>query len=82
MKTLLFSTAIFNRNRVQFLYGMNQIILEPYYVSRNKNGKKVLFGKLDNSSEIKMFEYNRMFNIRILSSNKFSPIIPIIAVFN
>lgn len=78
MKTLLFSTAIFNRHRVQFLYGMKQVFLEPYYISRNKSGKKVLFGRVDNTSEIKMFEYDKIFNIRILASHKFSPIIPIL----
>lgn len=82
MKSLLFSSAIINRNRVKFLYGFNEIVLEPYYVNRNRNGKKVLYGKVLDSNEIKMFEYEKICNIKILHMNKFSPIIPIIARFN
>ncbi|MBM4170737.1 MAG: hypothetical protein FJ214_02565 [Ignavibacteria bacterium] len=82
MKTILFSTAIFNRNRVKFLYGLNQIILEPYYVARNKNGKKVIYGKTNGIKEIKMFEYEKISNIKILGFEKFSPIIPIIPLCN
>ncbi len=82
MKSLLFSSAIINRNRVKFLYGFNEIVLEPYYVNRNKNGKKVIYGKVIGSSEIKMFEYEKICNIKVLSWDKFSPIIPIIPRFN
>jgi len=82
MKTLLFSSAIINRNRVKFLYGMNEVILEPYYISRNKTGKKILYGKVNGSKEIKTFEYERISNIKILGYEKFSPIIPIIPLFN
>lgn len=82
MKSLLFTTAILNRNRVKFLYGFNEVILEPYHMNRNKNGKKVLFGKILGSNEVKMFEYEKMCNIRILSKDRFSPMIPIIPRFN
>ncbi len=82
MKSLLFSTAIINRNRVKFLYGFSEIILEPYYVNRNKIGKKVLYGKVIDSNEIKMFEYEKICNIKILPRDKFSPIIPIIPRYN
>ncbi|MFA3782586.1 hypothetical protein ABRY23_05910 [Melioribacteraceae bacterium 4301-Me] len=78
MKTLLFSSAIFNRNKIQFLYGMNKISLEPYYISKNKRGKKVLYGRVENSNEIKMFEYDKIYNIKIITNKKFSPIIPIL----
>lgn len=82
MKTVLFSTAIINRNRVKFLYGLHEITMEPYYISRNKNGKKVLFGKINGSNEIKTFEYEKMSNIKILGFEKFSPIIPIVPIYN
>lgn len=82
MKTIIFSSAIFNRNRVKFLYGLNEIILEPYYIGRDKNGKKIIFGRRSSINEVKGFAYENISNIRILGSEKFSPIIPIMPLFN
>ncbi len=82
MKSLLFTSAIRNRNRVKFWYGSEEVSLEPYYIANNKNGKKVVYGKLYGSNEIKMFEYERMCNIKIFAFEKFSPVIPIIPRFN
>lgn len=80
MKSDIFSSAINNRNRVKFLYGLNEIVLEPYYITLNTFGKKVIFGRVNNTSEVKMFEYDRIFNIKILNFNRFSPIIPIMPI--
>lgn len=82
MKSLLFTSAIINRNRVKFLYGLNEMVLEPYYICRNKTGKKVLYGKINGSNQIKSFEYEKMSNIKILAFEKFSPIIPIMPLYN
>lgn len=82
MKSILFTSAILNRNRVKFLYGFEEVILEPYYIGRNKNGKKVLFGRTPGANEIKQFEYDKMLNIKVFSMEKFSPVIPIIPLFN
>jgi hypothetical protein len=82
MKSLLFTSAILNRNRVKFLYGFEEVIMEPYYIGKNKNGKKVLFGRTTGSNEIKIFEYDKMLNIKIFQFEKFSPVIPIIPLFN
>lgn len=79
MKTELFSSAIMNRNRVRFLYQLNEVVLDPYYITREKNGKKVIYGRMNNSNEIKKFEYDRIANIRILKSRRFSPIIPLMS---
>lgn len=78
MKSEIFSTAISNRNRIKFLYDMNEILIDPYFISKERNGKKVIYGKLFNSSEIKKFEYEKITNIKILNNLKFSPVIPII----
>ena len=82
MKSFLFMSAIANRNRVKFLYNFQEVILEPYYISRNKTGKKVLYGKIGSSNEIKIFEYDKMCNIKVFVYEKFSPVIPIIPSFN
>ncbi len=78
MKSEIFSTAISNRNRIKFLYDMNEILIDPYFISKERNGKKVIYGKLFNSSEIKKFEYEKISNIKILNNLRFSPVIPII----
>jgi len=82
MKSLLFTTAIINRNRVKFLFGLNEMVLEPYYICRNKTGKKVLYGKIIGSNQIKSFEYEKISNIKILGFERFSPIIPIMPLYN
>jgi hypothetical protein len=78
MKTEIFRSAIKNRNRLRFLYGLNEILIEPYYVMIEKNGSKVIFGKVFQSSEIKKFKYSKIANIKVLEKKRFSPIIPII----
>ena len=78
MKTEIFKSAIKNRNRLRFLYGLNEILIEPYYIKIEKNGSKVIYGKMFQSSEIKKFNYNKIANIKVLEKKKFSPVIPII----
>ncbi|NOX67534.1 MAG: hypothetical protein GXO85_17455 [Chlorobi bacterium] len=78
MKTEIFSKAISNRNRVKLLYNLQETLLEPYFLSINRSGKKVVFGRINNSPEIKMIEYDKIFNIKILGYSQFSPIIPIL----
>ncbi len=77
MKTDIFHEAMSNRNKLEFLYGLDRITLEPYYISRNREGKKVIFGRVNNSHEIRMFEYDKIVNIKILKNTKFFPLIPI-----
>lgn len=77
MKSSIFSEAINSRSKVQFLYGLKPITLEPYYISKNKTGKKVVFGRVNNSNVIKMFEYEKIFNIKVLNYSKFSGIVPL-----
>jgi hypothetical protein len=78
MKTEIFAKAIHNRNRVQILYEFETKVLEPYYISINRNGKKVVYGRINNAPEIKMIEYDKILNIKILNYSHFSPIIPIL----
>ncbi|AFN75240.1 hypothetical protein MROS_2008 [Melioribacter roseus P3M-2] len=71
MKTILFSTAIYNRNRISFLYGLTPFIVEPYYITRNRRGKKVLYGRINGANEIRSFEYEKISNIKILGMQNF-----------
>ncbi|MGB5288177.1 MAG: hypothetical protein WBN42_06770 [Ignavibacteriaceae bacterium] len=77
MKTDIFIQAIRKRNNLRFLYGLKEINLEPYYITINKSGKKVIYGRLRSTNEIKKFEYDKIANIRIIESFRFSPRIPI-----
>lgn len=79
MKSAIFSTAISKRNRIQFLYGLDHITVDPYYISSDRDGTKVLYGRTLSSNEIKKFKYKRIANIKVINNVKFSPIIPIIS---
>ncbi len=79
MKSLIFSSAISNRNRIQFIYGLDHITVDPYFISAEKDGTKILYGRTLSSNEVKKFKYKRIANIKVIKSVKFSPIIPIIS---
>ena len=79
MKTNIFLTAIKNRNELKFLYSLTELIIEPYYVAREKSGRKVIYGRVKRTNEVRKFEYNKISNIRVLKEAKFSPVIPIIS---
>ncbi len=81
MKTEIFYTAIYHRNRIKFLYNFQEITIDPYFISSDKNGRKVIYGKFATSNEIKMFEFYRISNIKILQE-KFFPVIPVMAFAN
>ena len=77
MKTDIFIRAIRNRQYLKFLYGLKEIMIEPYYVTRSKEGKKVIYGRLKSTNEIRKFDYDKIANIRVVEAYRFSPIIPI-----
>ena len=79
MKSEIFSSAITNRNKIRFLYGLSEVVLDPYYISMERSGKKVIYGKVLTSNEIRKFEYERIANIKVLRNIRFSPVIPIIS---
>ena len=78
MKTEIFSKAILNRNRLHILYEYQETIFEPYYLSLDSKGEKVVYERINNSHEIKMIEYKKIMNIKVLDYSHFSPIIPIL----
>jgi hypothetical protein len=61
MKTNLFADAIKNRNKLRFLYNLNEVVLDPYYVTTDKLGDKVVFGRISHTNEVKMFRYNKIY---------------------
>lgn len=82
MKTEIFTSAICNRNKIRFLYGLTEILLEPYYIMTDRSGKKVIYGRPNNSSEIRKFEFSRITNIKVLDGRRFSPVISINRLVN
>jgi hypothetical protein len=78
MKTDTFSAATHNRSNLRFLYEMQEILIEPYYLTRERSGKKVIYGRLKKTNEVRKFEYEKIMNIRVLNKFRFSPVIPII----
>jgi hypothetical protein len=77
MKTNIFIDAIRNRSNLKFLYCTNEVILEPYYITRDSTGKKVIYGRIKSTNEIRKYEYRRIANIRVVRSARFSPRIPL-----
>ncbi|MGE5430213.1 MAG: hypothetical protein ACM3QX_04015 [Syntrophomonadaceae bacterium] len=82
MKSQIFKSAIFNRFKIKFLYGLQEVELDPYFLSYDKNGQKVIYGKTNFSNEIKKYEFARIANIKVLCRNRFSPILPIASRIN
>lgn len=78
MKTIIFLNAIRNRSNLSFLYGLKEIYLEPYYIATEQTGKKVIYGRVKRTNEVKKFDYDKIANIRVLNNFRFSPVIPII----
>jgi hypothetical protein len=78
MKTDIFSAAILSRCNLRFLYDLQEILIEPYYITRERSGKKVIYGRLKKTNEVRKFEYEKIMNIRVLNNFRFSPVIPII----
>jgi hypothetical protein len=56
--------------------------VEPYFITCNQTGKKVVYARVIGSNEIKMFEYDHIYNIKIIRADRFSPIIPIMPIIN
>jgi hypothetical protein len=78
MKTDIFSAAIYSRSNLRFLYELQEILIEPYYITRERSGKKVIYGRLKKTNEVRKFAYEKISNIKVLNNFKFSPVIPII----
>ncbi len=78
MKTDIFSAAIYSRSKLRFLYDLKEILIEPYYITRERSGKKVIYGRVRNTNEVRKFNYEKISNIRVLNNFRFSPVIPII----
>lgn len=79
MKSLIFANAIQKRKRVKFIYDLTENVIDPYYLTVEKNGNKVLYGKNSKSNEIKKFEFRKIANIKVMENICFTPVIPIIS---
>jgi hypothetical protein len=42
MKSEIFFNAIQKRNKIRFYYGINETIIDPYFITIEHNGKKVI----------------------------------------
>ena len=78
MKSEIFLSAIQRRNNIRFLYNLEEFMIDPYYITRGRNGKKVIYGRVKRTNEIRKFEYDKISNIHVFESLRFSPVIPII----
>ena len=72
----------FYRQKLEFLYRLNRVELEPYFLAINKKGEKVIYGRTNNSNDIKMFEFDKIVNIKTIEYSNFFPIISILPILN
>ncbi|MGE5362967.1 MAG: hypothetical protein ACM3SM_02470 [Bacteroidota bacterium] len=80
MKTIIFANAIFNHCKIRFLYGLEEVVLEPCFVTFDSRGKKTLYGRTASAhGEIRSFQFSRIANIKLLNSIKIEPDIPVIS---
>ena len=82
MKSEIFNIAISRRQKIKFIYNLQPVEIEPYLLMVNKYGNKVVYGRVNISNEIKVFEFKKIFNIKVLPYQRFSPIIPILKYLN
>jgi hypothetical protein len=73
MKTEILSKAIKNRNKIKLYYAMKNLIIDPYILSIDKDGKKIMYGKVNDSDTVLKFEFKRIYNIRVLEDESFAP---------
>lgn len=82
MKSEIFKKAISKNQNIRILYKFYQVEFEPFFLSMNKFGKKVILGRDNISNEIKEFEFNRIYNIKVLPKTKLLSIFPILKFLN
>ena len=82
MKSEIFNSAILNRQKLKFVYRFNLVELEPHFLGKTKAGRKVIYGNLVNSNSIKMFEFNKIYNIKVNKLSNFSQRNIMLPIFN
>lgn len=82
MKTEIFSKAIKERHRIRFFYGFDNVIIDPLYLITERDGRKVIYGNDITKRKIVRFEYRKIANIKVLDSERFTPIIPLFPTMN
>lgn len=73
MKSEILSKAIRNRNKIRFYYSMRQLVIDPYLISIDKEGRKTVYGKIDDSDIVQRFEFKKIYNIKVLANENFAP---------
>ncbi|MCA0389722.1 MAG: hypothetical protein LCH52_14640 [Bacteroidetes bacterium] len=73
MKTDILNKAIKNRNKIRFYYSMQQLVIDPYIISCDKEGKKTIYGKISDTDTIQKFEFRKIYNIKVLEQERFAP---------
>lgn len=82
MKTTLFNRAIINCSKIRFLYGIEETIVEPYMVTVDRAGNKVIYARDTKSNVLQRYEYSKIVNIKILEGDKFSPVAQLSPYYN
>jgi hypothetical protein len=83
IKSELFQQAIRDRIKVRFYYNLCEEVMEPYFIFEELDGSKSLYGRSNAGTQrIMKFNFKKIANIRLLTSEHFIPIIPTSPMLN
>lgn len=80
-KSEILSMAVREQVKVKFLYGLNEVVLDPYFILFEEDGTKAIYGKSSNEGDLRRYSCKKMANIRLLKMH-FNPVIPVSPSYN
>lgn len=81
VKSEILSMAIKEQVKVRFLYGLNEIILDPYFILFEEDGTKAIYGMSAGGGDLRRYSCKKMANIKLLTMH-FQPIVPVSPSYN
>ncbi|MBI5727531.1 MAG: hypothetical protein HY965_06740 [Ignavibacteriales bacterium] len=81
VKSEILSMAIREQVKVRFLYGFNEVVLDPYFILFEEDGTKAIYGMSSGSDDLRRFSCGKMANIKLLELH-FQPIVPVSPSYN
>jgi hypothetical protein len=82
MKSDILTMAINRRSKVRFLYRMEEVIFDPYFILYEEDGSKAIYGKADTLQQLKKFDFRRIVNLKMLPLEHFNPDVPVRPAYN
>ncbi|MCE1187707.1 MAG: hypothetical protein LWX56_01090 [Ignavibacteria bacterium] len=81
IKTEILTKAITEQVQVRFYYGLNEVVMDPYFILFEEDGTKAIYGMTAGNCALRRFSFKKIANIRLLPLH-FEPIVPVSPSFN